>query len=82
MTRQGDARTTEKIRNRRGFDPVEVIGEYERLGEVPMARMLRHRVLYFTRGVAIGGSSWLEKVMSEYRFCFGGSIAAGQYSNR
>ncbi|MCC5850943.1 MAG: hypothetical protein JJU29_22875, partial [Verrucomicrobia bacterium] len=72
MTRKNDQRTTEKIRNRKGFDPVEVIAEYERRGEVPMARMLQQRVRYFTRGVAIGSSAWLEEVMSEYRSCFGG----------
>ncbi|MCH8512710.1 MAG: hypothetical protein LAT83_13815, partial [Kiritimatiellae bacterium] len=71
MTRKDDSRTTEKIRNRKGFDPVEVSAEYERRGEVPMAQMLRQRVRYFTRGVAIGSSAWLEGLMSEYRSCFG-----------
>ena len=70
-SRSEDLRARKSIRERKGFDPVAVIAEYERRGEVPMARLLQRRLRYFTRGVALGGGAWLETVMAEYRSCFG-----------
>ena len=70
-TREGDLSTTGKIRKRPGFRPEDVIAEYERMGEVPMAQLLRHRWRYFTKGVAIGGTVWLEEMMAAYRDQFG-----------
>ncbi len=60
-----------KMRERKGFDPVEVMAEFERQGVVPMAEMLRHRLRTFTRGVAIGGDGFLGGLMSDHRGSFG-----------
>lgn len=60
-----------KIRERKGFDEAEVLAEFERMGEVPMAKMLRQRVKTFTRGVAIGGDGFLGEMMGEFRGSFG-----------
>ena len=70
-TRREDYRSRKSIRERKGFDPVAVIAEYERRGEVPMAQLLHRRWRYFTRGVALGGGEWLEGIMGEFRSCFG-----------
>ena len=70
-SRAEDPRSGRKMRERKGFDAVAVIGEYERRGEVPVARLLRRRWRYFTRGAALGSGAWLEEVMAEYRSCFG-----------
>ncbi len=60
-----------KLRERKGFDALEVMAEFERMGEVPMARMLRQRVKTFTRGAAIGGEAFLGRMMAEHRGSFG-----------
>ncbi|MCH8526213.1 MAG: hypothetical protein LAT79_03525 [Kiritimatiellae bacterium] len=64
-------RIRKKMRDRKGFDEVEVMAEMERMGEVPMARMLRQRVKTFSRGVAIGGDAFLGRLMTEHRGSFG-----------
>ncbi|MCC5846211.1 MAG: hypothetical protein JJU05_18335, partial [Verrucomicrobia bacterium] len=64
-------RIRKKMRDRKGFDEVEVMAEMERMGEVPMARMLRQRVKTFSRGVAIGGDAFLGRLMTEHRESFG-----------
>ncbi|MCC5844675.1 MAG: hypothetical protein JJU05_10530, partial [Verrucomicrobia bacterium] len=64
-------RIRKKMRERKGFDEVEVMAEMERMGEVPMARMLRQRVKTFSRGVAIGGDAFLGRLMTEHRGSFG-----------
>jgi putative transposase len=60
-----------KIRERKGFDEVEVLAEFERMGEVPMARMLRQRVKTFSRGAAIGGEAFLGRLFADCRGSFG-----------
>jgi putative transposase len=60
-----------KIRERKGFEEAEVMAEFERMGAVPMAQMLRQRVKTFTQGVAIGGETFLGELMSEFRGNFG-----------
>ena len=64
-------RIRKKMRDRKGFDEVEVLAEFERMGEVPIARMLRQRVKTFTRGAAIGGDAFLGQLMAQHRACFG-----------
>jgi hypothetical protein len=64
-------RIRKKMRDRKGFDAVEVMAEMERMGAVPMARMLRQRVKTFSRGVAIGGDAFLGELMGAYRGNFG-----------
>ncbi|MCH8526251.1 MAG: transposase [Kiritimatiellae bacterium] len=64
-------RIRKKMRDRKGFDEVEVMAEMERMGAVPMARMLRQRVKTFSRGVAIGGDAFLGRLMTEHRGSFG-----------
>ncbi|MCH8528451.1 MAG: hypothetical protein LAT79_15080, partial [Kiritimatiellae bacterium] len=64
-------RIRKKMRDRKGFDEVEVMAEMERMGDVPMARMLRQRVKTFSCGVAIGGDAFLERLMTEHRGSFG-----------
>ena len=60
-----------KFRERKGLDPVQVIAEYENKGEVPLSQGLRLRTRAFTRGVAIGSSSYLDDLMNQFRSCFG-----------
>jgi putative transposase len=60
-----------KMRERKGFDEVEVLAEFERMGEVPMARMLRQRVKTMTRGAAIGGDAFLGRLFEDCRGSFG-----------
>jgi putative transposase len=60
-----------KIRERKGFNEVEVLAEFERMGEVPMARMLRQRVKTFSRGAAIGGEAYLGRLFEDFRGSFG-----------
>jgi putative transposase len=60
-----------KMRDRKGFDEVKVLAEFERMGEVPMAKMLRQRVKTFTHGAAIGGEAFLGQLMLEHRETFG-----------
>jgi putative transposase len=60
-----------KYRDRKGFDEVEVLAEFERMGEVPMAKKLRQRVKTFSRGVAIGGDLFLGQLMTDFRGNFG-----------
>jgi putative transposase len=60
-----------KIRERKGFDEVEVLAEFERMGEVPMAKMLRQRVKTFSRGAAIGGDAFLGGLFADCRGSFG-----------
>ncbi len=66
-----DPLSREQSRDRSGFDPVEVIAEFEKAGEVPLAKMLLHRQRYFTRGVGIGSPEFLEELMEQFRGCFG-----------
>jgi REP element-mobilizing transposase RayT len=67
----GIPEATSKSRNRRGLDPVRVVAEYEKRGQVPVTAGLQSRKRAFTRGVAVGGAGFLEKLMREYRSCFG-----------
>ena len=60
-----------KIRERKGFEAVEVLAEFERMGDVPMAGLLRQRVRTFTRGAAIGGEAFLGELMAAHRGSFG-----------
>jgi len=64
-------RIRKKMRDRKGFDEVEVMAEMERMGTVPMARMLRQRVKTFSRGGAIGHDAFLGRLMKEHRGRFG-----------
>ena len=67
----GEHGSKEKHRRRRNFDPLEVVAEFERQGEVPAAKLLRRRVRSFTRGVGVGSPAFLESLMTQYRSCFG-----------
>lgn len=73
--RSGDPRYAkrEKMRNRKGFDPVEVVAEFERQGELPPARIqtLHRRMRSFSRGVGIGSPGFPERLMRDFRGCFG-----------
>ncbi|WFB36891.1 hypothetical protein P3T73_03830 [Kiritimatiellota bacterium B12222] len=60
-----------KMRKRKGFDPIQVIAEYEQQGYVPLVDTLQMRMNTFSRGVAIGSPGFLEKLMGQYRSCFG-----------
>lgn len=59
------------FRKRKGLDPVQVIQEYENQGRLPLSLCLQQRTRAFTRGVALGGSEYLEDLMGQYRGCFG-----------
>ncbi|WFB34376.1 hypothetical protein P3T73_09400 [Kiritimatiellota bacterium B12222] len=61
----------EKFRQRKGFDPVQVIAEYEKQGVVPLHERLEGRMQTFSRGVAVGSADYLESMMNEFRSCFG-----------
>ncbi len=60
-----------KTRERKGFDPSEVVAEYERQGNVPLTEGLMKRGSFFTRGVGFGGDEFLNGLMKEFRSCFG-----------
>nr|MDA3874429.1 hypothetical protein [Kiritimatiellia bacterium] len=62
-----DLQSRERSRDRHGFDPVDVIAEFEKAGEVPMAKLLLQRQRYFTRGVGIGSTEFLEGMMEQFR---------------
>ncbi|MCC5847899.1 MAG: hypothetical protein JJU29_07370 [Verrucomicrobia bacterium] len=70
-SQKDNPRAKRAFQKRKGFDPVQVVAEFERQGEVPMAMLLRQRMRYFTQGVAIGGQAYLESLFKEYRGCFG-----------
>jgi putative transposase len=60
-----------KYRERKGFDPSEVVAEFERRGEVPLTEGLLKRGSFFTRGVGLGGDDFLQGLMEDFRSCFG-----------
>jgi REP element-mobilizing transposase RayT len=60
-----------KFRERKGFDPVKVVAEFEKMGQVPLSDVLSRKLRYFTRGVAVGSPQFLEELMHQYRGCFG-----------
>ena len=64
-------RINEKVRKRKGLDPVQVVSEYEAQGVVPLGACLQSKTRAFTRGVALGSADYLEGLMGQYRSCFG-----------
>jgi hypothetical protein len=78
----GRAYEKKKFRERKGFDPAEVVAEFERQGFVPLAERLLHRARFFTKGAGFGSAAFLQGLMEQYRSCFGkGRKAAGRKIN-
>jgi hypothetical protein len=50
---------------------VEVAGEKERQGDIPLGKMLRCRVRYFTDGAVIGSRSFVNEAFASARERFG-----------
>jgi REP element-mobilizing transposase RayT len=61
----------EKFRKRKGFDPLKVVEEFEKCGQVPIAPLTSRKRRSFSRGVAMGSPGFLEALMQEFRSCFG-----------
>jgi REP element-mobilizing transposase RayT len=51
--------------------PEEQAAKQERDGEIPIARMLQHRIRYFTDGAVIGSRIFVDEAFAKYRTCFG-----------
>jgi hypothetical protein len=66
--RDGRAETKRK---RQGMSAVEVAGEKERQGDIPLGKMLRCRVRYFTDGAVIGSRSFVNEAFASARERFG-----------
>ena len=60
-----------KRRKRKGFSLEEVKAVHESGGHLSPPELLRLRTRAFTRGVALGTESFLDKMMLQYRSCFG-----------
>jgi hypothetical protein len=60
-----------KYRERKGFTAAEVVAEFEKQGEVPVAERLLSRESVFTRGVGVGSGEFLQGLMEEHKSCFG-----------
>ena len=60
-----------KYRERKGFSASEVVAEFEKQGESPVAERLQKRESVFTRGVGVGSGEFLQKLMEEHKSCFG-----------
>jgi putative transposase len=62
---------------RPGFTKEQVEAVLAAGGRLPMHELLRCRVRYFTDGLAIGGSDFLEQVFLRYRGHFGPNRRTG-----
>jgi putative transposase len=60
-----------KCRERKGFTAAEVVAEFEKQGENPVAERLQKRESVFTRGVGVGSGEFLQGLMEEHKSCFG-----------
>jgi REP element-mobilizing transposase RayT len=56
---------------RKGFRSAEVEAERARGGELPLRRVIRLRVRYFTDGAVLGGAAFVENVFARHRERFG-----------
>lgn len=70
-SKQSLTKGSRKNKVRRGLDPLQVIAEYERQGKVSFSKGFHSKIRSFSRGVALGSPDFLEKLMSDYRSCFG-----------
>jgi hypothetical protein len=61
----------ETKRKRKGMSAEEVAREQEKHGEIPLGRMLRCRVRYFTDGAVIGSRSFVNEAFAGARERFG-----------
>ena len=61
----------ETKRKRKGMSAEEVAREQEKHGEIPLGRMLRCRVRYFTDGAVIGSRSFVNEAFAAARERFG-----------
>ena len=52
---------------RKGFRSAEVEAERARGGELPLRRVIRLRVRYFTDGAVLGGAAFIENVFARHR---------------
>ena len=66
--RDGRAETKRK---RQGMSAEEVAGEKEKQGDIPLGKMLRCRVRYFTDGAVIGSRSFVNEAFASARERFG-----------
>ena len=62
---------TETRRKRKGMSEAEVKKEEEQAGVIPLGRMLRCRVRYFTDGAVIGSRSFVNEAFARARERFG-----------
>lgn len=69
VTRSGEMETKHK---RKGMNREEAVKEAELAGEIPLARMLRCRVRYFTDGAVIGSREFVNEAFGNARERFGG----------
>ncbi|WFB35394.1 transposase [Kiritimatiellota bacterium B12222] len=67
------AQVHQKFRQRKGWDPVQVIAEYEKHAASPFSDKFNYKMRSFSRGVAIGAPEFLEGLMHQFRSCFGAS---------
>jgi len=73
--RVGRSGATQVRRTRKGMSAEEAVRERDRLeeqaGEIPLGRMLRWRIRYFTDGAVIGSRSFVNEVFTGARERFG-----------
>ena len=69
VTKSGEKETT---RTRKGMSREEAAKETELAGEIPLARMLRCRIRYFTDGAVIGSREFVNEAFVNARERFGG----------
>ena len=62
---------TETQRTRKGMSEADVRKEAAERGDVPLGRMLRYRVRYFTDGAVIGSRVFVNEVFARARERFG-----------
>jgi hypothetical protein len=74
VTKSGEMQTNRK---RKGMIREEATKEAELAGEIPMARMLRCRIRYFTDGAVIGSREFVNEAFGNARERFGGNRKNG-----
>ena len=70
-----DGKITKTLR--KGISKEEAEREREKDGEIPVSKLLRHRVRYFTDGAVIGSRSFVDEAFMKSRERFGPKRTTG-----
>jgi hypothetical protein len=62
---------------RRGITKKQATKHQQADGEIPLARMLRHRIRYFTDGAVIGSRIFVDEAFAHSRHRFGSKRSSG-----